>query len=215
MAAVAPAGGAVTLRAAVVRQFARPHGILGHAAGLIMATRLSNRERNRWTVDLLPIRPTDTILEIGCGPGLAIAAAAGHAGQGLVVGLDHSAAMIGQAGRRNRGAIAAGRVRLVEGGVETASGLGLAFDIVFSVNVVQFLPDRAAAFRLIRDLLRPGGTVATTYMPRHAGATPEDARRMADSLAATMEAAGFTGIRIETLPLEPVPAVAVLGRRPG
>ena len=205
----------MTLRAAMVRQFARPHGILGRAAGLIMATRPSNRERNRWTVDLLPIRTSDTVLEIGCGPGLAVAAAAGRAREGLVVGLDHSAAMISQAGRRNRAAIAAGRVRLVEGGIEAALPLGLTFDIVFSVNVVQFLADRAAAFRLIRGLLRPDGTVATTYMPRHAGATPEDARRMADSLVATMEAAGFAHIRVETLPLVPVPAVAVLGRRPG
>ena len=33
---------------------------------------LHNRERNRWTVDLLNIQSGDRIVEIGCGPGLAL-----------------------------------------------------------------------------------------------------------------------------------------------
>lgn len=35
------------------RQFERPHGAMGALAGFVMSHRPSNRERNRWTVDLI------------------------------------------------------------------------------------------------------------------------------------------------------------------
>jgi SAM-dependent methyltransferase len=65
--------------------------------------------------------PTDRIIELGCGPGLAIAALATRAIRGPVVGVDHSQVMIGQARRRNRAAIRAGRVRLIHTPVQRLS----------------------------------------------------------------------------------------------
>ena len=58
-----------SLREAIVRQFGRPTGIVGRLVGLVMATRTSNRERNRRTIELLQIQPDDRVLEIGYGPG--------------------------------------------------------------------------------------------------------------------------------------------------
>src|SRR5947209_8447596 len=57
---------------AVFGQFLRPHGFRGRAAGWVMATRGSNRERNIWAVGLLDVQPDDRVLEIGFGPGIAI-----------------------------------------------------------------------------------------------------------------------------------------------
>ena len=57
----------------VVRQFHRPTGFAGRAAGWVMATRGSNRKRNVWAVGLLDVQPDDRVLEIGFGPGVAIA----------------------------------------------------------------------------------------------------------------------------------------------
>jgi hypothetical protein len=37
-----------------------------------MAHRPSNAQRNRWVVSLLDVQPTDRVLEIGFGPGIAI-----------------------------------------------------------------------------------------------------------------------------------------------
>ena len=68
-------------------QFRKPTGFLGWVAGWIMAHRASNTTRNRWTVDLLNIKETDHVLEIGFGPGLSIASAARLARQGVVVGM--------------------------------------------------------------------------------------------------------------------------------
>lgn len=66
----------MSLRSIVVGQFRRPHGPLGHLAGLVMARRPSNREHNRWTVNLLALEPHYNVLKIGCGPGLALKACA-------------------------------------------------------------------------------------------------------------------------------------------
>lgn len=54
-------------------QFGRPRGLLGRLAGRIMASRGSNLARNQWAVELLEVRPDDRILEVGFGPGVAVA----------------------------------------------------------------------------------------------------------------------------------------------
>jgi hypothetical protein len=57
-------------------QFHHPTGAVGHVAGWIMGRRSSNVARNRWAVQLLDVQPTDRVIELGCGPGVAIAALA-------------------------------------------------------------------------------------------------------------------------------------------
>ena len=145
----------MSLRKTIVGQFKNPHGWLGSIAGWIMANRRSNRQRNLWTVDLLQLKPDDRIIEIGCGPGLALEACLAQAAAGEVVGLDHSRTMLDQARVRNAGASRDGRLQLrLESLDELPPGLG-PFDKLYSANVVQFLPDRAAAFRKIHALLNP------------------------------------------------------------
>ena len=52
------------------------------------------------------------MLEIGCGPGVALADAARRASAGFAAGVDPSAVMVAQARRRCRAAIAAGRAEV-------------------------------------------------------------------------------------------------------
>ena len=73
-----------------VMQFKQPHGPLGRLAGLIMSKRPSNIERNEWTLDILALKPTDHLLEVGFGPGIAIEKASQTIVDGLIVGVDHS-----------------------------------------------------------------------------------------------------------------------------
>jgi cyclopropane fatty-acyl-phospholipid synthase-like methyltransferase len=201
----------MSLRKTIVGQFKNPHGWLGSIAGWIMANRRSNRQRNLWTVDLLQLKPDDRIIEIGCGPGLALEACLAQAAAGEVVGLDHSRTMLDQARVRNAGASRDGRLQLrLESLDELPLGLG-PFDKLYSANVVQFLPDRAAAFRKIHALLKPNGIAATTYMPRSKNPSRAEALAMADEIEGHMKVAGFVGIRIEELPLRPVPAVCIIG----
>jgi ubiquinone/menaquinone biosynthesis C-methylase UbiE len=204
----------MSLRKTIVAQFGNPHGFLGRIAGWIMAKRPSNRERNHWTVDSLNIQSGDRIIEIGCGPGLALEDCLVRVGDGHVVGLDHSQTMLDQARTRNAEAAREGRLDLRLGNLEDLAVADSSFDKVCSVNVVQFFPDRAAAFRKIYSLLKPKGVAATTYMPRGKNPDRENALNMAEEVKRHMEVAGFTNIRIEELPMEPTPAVCIIGERP-
>ncbi len=198
----------------VYKQFGKPEGALGHLAGWIMAKRGSNQERNSWTVSLLGLHPNDRVLEIGFGPGLALALVAQQVSAGGAVGIDHSAVMLEQASARNAQAIRSGRMRLAAGGLGDLAGLGGPFNKVFSVNVAMFWKDRPAALVQIRAAMCPGGLLATAHQPRHRGAKPEDAEAFAHTFAADLAQAGFQNIRIEHLPLRPMPVVCILGYAP-
>lgn len=204
----------MSLRASIVAQFHRPQGALGHVAGWIMATRPSNIARSRWTIDLLDIQRNDRVLEIGCGPGVALAMAIEKAEPGLVVGLDHSPVMIAQARRRNRAALRRKALELHLGDIDDLERFSRSFDRVYSSNVAQFFPDKEAAFRLIAAAMSPGGTIATTHQPRATTANNGDALRMAETFGDVLARVGFVAIRTEILNLAPVAAVCVLARKP-
>lgn len=201
----------MSLRQRVVSQFEHPRGLLGRLVGLILSGRGSNLKRNRWTVEQLAVRPGEAVLEVGCGPGVALGLCLTQPGV-RAVGVDHSALMIAQASRRNAGAVKAGRLTLVEGTVETMSASVGPFDKMFSINVIQFV-DRPAFVARAKALLKPGGMLVTTYQPRHANATRADGLKMAEELNALLTQAGFADVRTQELELKPVPAVCVLARR--
>ena len=175
-----------------------------------MGRRSSNVARNRWAVQLLDVQPTDRVIEVGCGPGVAIAALATRAIRGLVVGVDHSQVMIGQARRRNRAAIQAGRVRLIHTPVERLSVSDGPFDAALAVNTVGMWPDPTARLRELARLLRPGGRIALVSQPRCPGATAATSAAAANELAGLLTEAGFEHLRTELLELDP-PVTCVLG----
>ena len=203
----------MSLRSVIVSQFERPHGLLGRLAGLIMATRPSNRKRNQWTVELLAIQPVHRILEIGCGPGIALKTCAEKAPGAYVVGIDHSEVMVSQASKRLAGEIKAGRadVRLV--GLFDGSLDAETYDRVYSLNVFQFFLDMEEGFRRVHECLVSGGKVATTYQPRSKNPTRGNALEMAASIEKTMKAVGFVGIERHELPFKPAPVICVIGRK--
>jgi len=194
-----------------VAQFHHPAGAVGHVAGWVMARRSSNVARNRWAVQLLDVQPTDRVIELGCGPGVAIAALAARAIRGLVVGVDHSQVMIRQARRRNRAAVRAGRVRLIHTPVESLSVSDGPFNAALAVNTVGMWPGPTARLRELARLLRPGGRIALVSQPRCPGATAATSAAAASELAGLLADAGFGHLRTEVLDLDP-PAAWVLGR---
>lgn len=201
----------MNLRKRIVSQFEHPRGLLGWVVGLILSGRGSNLKRNRWTVEQLALRPGEAVLEVGCGPGVALGLCLAQPGV-RAVGVDHSALMIAQASRRNARAVKARRLRLIEGTVETMPADLGTFDKMFSINVIQFV-DRSAFVARAKALVKPGGTLATTYQPRHAKAIRADALKMAENLSALLTQAGFGDVRTHELALKPVPAVCVVACR--
>src|SRR3954466_5954607 len=135
------------LRDSAVRQGHNPTGTDGRATGWMMGRRSSNVRRNRWAVEPHASQPTDRVLELGCGPGVAIAALAGRATRGLVVGVDHSQVMIGQARRRNAAPIRAGRGRVIHPTLELLHLTDGPFDSALAVNTVGMWPEPAVRLR--------------------------------------------------------------------
>ena len=193
----------------VIGQAHHPRGAAGRVTAWEMAHRPSNRQRNRWAVSLLDVQPADRVLEIGFGPGLAVAALV-RAGAGHVSGIDHSAVMVQQASRRNAAAIRAGRVTLVRASVDQIPpALDGRFDAILAVNALAFWPAPAERLADLRRRLAPGGRVAIASQPRCPGATADTSRKAAGEIEGLLADAGFTQMRTETLRLSP-PVVCVL-----
>jgi cyclopropane fatty-acyl-phospholipid synthase-like methyltransferase len=201
----------MSLRSAIVGQFRQPHGLLGHVAGLVMANRPSNRKRNEWTLSLLALEAGHRVLEIGCGPGVALNACAARTSEGHVVGIDHSQVMVRQARERLAAAIASGRADVRLGSLSDLDNEHDAYDRIFSSNVVQFFPNMDDAFSRIHGFLADGGVAATTYQPRSKSPTRENALGMAARIENAMKAAGFGRIERHELLLKPVPVICVIG----
>jgi SAM-dependent methyltransferase len=201
---------------AVVGQFGHPRGTAGAVADWVMAHRSSNRQRNRWVVSLLDVRPTDRVLEIGFGPGLAIAELSRRIGElGHVYGIDHSGVMLGQAARRNAAAIRAGRITLTRAPVDQLPpALGGPFDAILAVNSLGHWPAPAERLGQLRRRLTPGGRIAIASQPRCPGATASTSLGAARDIEGLLPGAGFTQIRTETLDLDPL-VVCVLAVNPG
>jgi SAM-dependent methyltransferase len=197
----------------VIGQAHQPRGAAGTVNGWVFAHRPSNRQRNRWVISLLGVQPADQVLEIGFGPGLAVAALA-RAGAGHVYGVDHSAVMLRQASRRNAAAIRAGRVTLVNASVDQIPpALNGPFDVILAVNSLGFWPAPAERLAELRRRLAPGGRIAIVSQPRCHGATAGTSRSAAREIEDLLRGAGFTRMSTKTLPLRP-PVVCVLAAAP-
>ncbi len=184
------------------QHFMHPAGVGGRVAGWIMSTRGSNVDRNRWVVDLLDLGPGDRVLEIGCGPGIAVTAVTATGAE--VVAIDPSDVMRSMAAKRNPG------VTVLDGDSDHLPDGP--FTAAFAVNTVMFWPDADASLAALSERMAPGGRVALAIQPRFKGATDADSVRLAEENAARLERAGFTDLRVERLDLRPVDCGCAVGR---
>jgi SAM-dependent methyltransferase len=139
--------------------------------------------------------PADHLLEIGCGPGVAVALVCERLEGGRVTAIDRSPTAIRRAAARNAGHVAAGRAVLRTAALESLRPEDLpegpgGFDKVFAMNVNLFwVRDPARELALIRALLRPGGTLSLFYGYGTPGQGPAT---VPGALLGHLAAAGFT-----------------------
>ncbi len=180
-------------------QLRKPTGAWGRLIGGLMA--FANARANALAIAALRVREGDCLLELGCGPGLALQSLLRMPHRALAVGLDWSEAMLAQASRRNRAALNAGRLALVRGDFSRLPFAGESADAILAVNVAYFMQSPAAAREAHRVLRRSGRFVlyAThrSAMQRWRFADPHTHRLFDSSeLAVLLTEAGFAADRI-------------------
>jgi cyclopropane fatty-acyl-phospholipid synthase-like methyltransferase len=157
-------------------------------------------ERLRWAVETLALGPDDRLLEIGCGPGVAVALICERLVGGRIVAIDRSATAISRATRRNAEHLASGKAAIKTVALEQLQpsdvlGEGERFDKIFAMNVNLFwVRSPAKELELIKRLLGSGGALYLFYgyggQPL-SGKAEQNASRVGDILTAHLAERGF------------------------
>jgi ubiquinone/menaquinone biosynthesis C-methylase UbiE len=194
----------VMLQRIIDSQYRRPSGLLGRWIGRRMAQQ--HVPENVWTVSLLEAQPHDRILEIGFGPGLAVEKLAPKVTEGLIAGIDFSRVMVAAATTRNAAAVRAGRVKLRYGDAIRLVYDNASFDKAYSIHSIYFWRKPAAALKEIHRVLKPGGSLVMTILPKEKWNTGDSGKYigMADctpysgeEMRVMLLKAGFSSTRIE------------------
>ena len=146
----------------IARQSARPSGVLGRLIANVMAHETA--DFNERAVRLLDPSPSDSVLEIGFGHGRTIERLARAVPEGRVCGLDVSRAMLDMAVRRNRRAVAAGRVELRMSDAASIPYEDKSFGKALTVHTLYFWTDPIPCLREIRRVLKPRGRFVLGFL---------------------------------------------------
>lgn len=106
---------------------------------------------------LARLAPGERVLDLGCGSGMDVFAAAVQVGpRGAVTGVDITAEQLANAERVRR----APNVSLLRARIEDLPFADASFDVVISNGVVNLAADKRRVFREAARVLRPGGRLA-------------------------------------------------------
>ena len=185
------------LRRLISDQLSRPTGRLGRVVAALMNR--GNRGLNARAIDLLDVTPGSRVLDLGFGGGLTF-----HpllARDATVVGVDRAQDMVTAAEARHREPVAAGRLVLHTGEVQSLPLDDASVDRVLTVNTVYFWPDLARALGEVRRVLAPGGRIVVGIRD---GSVMQQVSpdvftlRTPDEIATALGAAGFAEADVQS-----------------
>jgi arsenite methyltransferase len=196
----------------IARQLSHPTGLGGRIIGLLMNRR--NAGMNAFAVGQLELTPSDRVLEIGFGGGVALPSLIERAA--FVAGVDRSHEMITQARARFSQAVTAGRASFCQGTVEALPFEAASFGKVCTVNTIYFWKSLDAGFSEVRRVLTPGGRLVVGFVPKERMdrmGMPTDifTGRTPDDVIAALEKTGFEDVQVR----RPEPAtswIAIVAR---
>jgi SAM-dependent methyltransferase len=145
------------------RQFGCPSGLPGRLVGGLMAR--GNRAFNVEVASRLGrlAGGAERIAEVGCGPGVGLAALLRQFPEAHVVGIDLSPEMLAQSSARNAEAVRSGRLTLRRGGIEQ---LDTPVDLIVAVHVLYFWHQPVEVLGWLRRAVTEDGLVALGYRCR-------------------------------------------------
>jgi protein-L-isoaspartate O-methyltransferase len=141
-----------------------------------------------WAIENVAVAPSDRLLEIGCGPGVAAALACKTLGTGTYVGVDRSGVAIARATERNLANIKSGKARFLRAKFADADLGGARFDKVFAIRVNFFWQDGRPELPVIKAALKRKGRLTIVYEPPQKGMIPNTVRKV----RANLEREGFS-----------------------
>jgi len=108
-------------------------------------------------IDHLKLQPGEHVLDLGSGAGIDVFLAARRVGPGgRVIGVDMTPEMLRKA-RTNAVKLGFDQVEFREGRLERLPVVDTSIDAVTSNCVINLVPDKAAVFREVARVLKPGG----------------------------------------------------------
>lgn len=166
-------------------------------------------ERLVWAVETLAVEPSDRLLEIGCGHGVAVSLVCEKLGGGSIVAIDRSPKMIAMATKRNADHVASGKASFQAVSLHEADFGKARFDKIFAVHVGVFLRGRPAReLEIVKTHLAPGGSFHLVYQPL----VPAHTREVGETLSSVLAGHGFRVEEPRIQDLSTGPAVCVIGR---
>lgn len=169
-----------------------------------------NPASNRAVVELARLAPGARALDIGCGPGAAVRAAAERLPAGHAAGVDPSPRMIRIAARRSR---RLANVSFTVGGAESLPFGGESFDVAWTVHAMHHWLDRSAGLAEVLRVLVPGARFLVVEQldgSKAWGISPAQVEEVAGAL----RAAGFGGVGTSQHRIGRATHVLIEGRRP-
>ena len=123
-----------------------------------------SRPLARRFVDWVDVDASGHWLDVGCGTGALTSAICQHRAPASVVACDPAEPFVEHA-RKN---LSDARVSFVVAGADSLPSRDGGFDAIVSGLALNFMPDPAEAIAMMRERLRPGGTIAA-YVWDYAG----------------------------------------------
>lgn len=142
----------------VLGQVRKPTGPIGRR--VLQAMNLTHAALTDWGLQQLHFEKNATILDVGCGGGRTVQRLAALAPEGVIHGIDYSAASVASSRATNAREIETGRVQIQLASVAALPFPDRTFDVVTAVETHYYWPDLQNDLREVFRVLKPGGTFA-------------------------------------------------------
>lgn len=161
-----------------------------------------------WGLERLDIKPTDTVLDVGCGGGRTVNRIAQTAER--VCGIDYSQLAVDKSKRLNKKLIKSGRVEIKRASVSDLPYGDNTFDLITAVETYYFWSDKLNDLKEVLRVLKSRGTLLMVFEMCSDSSDPDrwkEVERIAgiksvskQEITEILQKAGYTNIKAYTVP---------------